>query len=92
MGKTSEKVLAEELGQKLEEMCTLERDINVLLLQVNAKRRRLSSLQDQCIAATGSLAKVQKDILGEKAPLSVRICPGDSVWVLEDALAASASS
>ena len=88
---TSEKVLAEELGQKLEEMCTLERDINVLLLQVNAKRRRLSSVQDQCIAATGSLAKVQKDILGEKAPLSVGISPGDSVWVSEDALAASAS-
>ena len=71
---TSEKVLAEELGQKLEEMCTLERDINVLLLQVNAKRRRLSSVQDQCIAATGSLAKVQKDILGQKAPSPVGTC------------------
>ena len=89
---TSEKKLAEELGQKLEEMCTLERDINVLLLQVNAKRRRLSSVQDQCIAAVGSLSKVQKAILGEKAPLSVGMCPGDSVWVSEDALDASASS
>ena len=71
---TSEKLLAEELGQKLEEMCTLERDINVLQLQVNAKRRRLSSLQDQCIAATGSLAKVQKDLLGQKAPSPVGTC------------------
>ena len=70
----SEKRLAEELGQKLEEMCTLERDINVLQLQVNAKRRQLSSLQDQCIAATGSLAKVQKDILGEQAPSPVGTC------------------
>ena len=71
---TSEKLLAEELGQKLEEMCTLERDINVLQLQVSAKRRRLSSLQDQCIAATGSLAKVQKDLLGQKAPSPVGTC------------------
>ena len=71
---TSEKLLGEELGQKLEEMCTLERDINVLQLQVSAKRRRLSSLQDQCIAAAGSLAKVQKDLLGQKAPSPVGTC------------------
>ena len=89
---TSEKVLAEELGQKLEEMCTLERDINVLLLQVNAKRRRLSSVQDQCIAAVGSLSKVQKAILGEKAPPGVGEGPTPSVRVSEDALDASASS
>ena len=55
---TSEKLLAEELGQKVEEMCTLKRDIDVLQLQVNAKRRRISFLQGQCIAASGSLAKV----------------------------------
>ena len=71
---TSEKLLAEELGQKVEEICTLKRDIDVLQLQVNAKRRRLSFLQDQCIAASGSLAKVQKDILGEQAPSPAGTC------------------
>ena len=55
---TSEKLLAEELRQKLEERSTLERDINVLQLQLRAKRRRLSSLQDQCIAATGGVPPV----------------------------------
>ena len=55
-------------------MCTLERDINVLKLQVNAKRLRLSFLQDQCIAESGSLAKVLKDILGEQAPSLLGTC------------------
>ena len=64
---TSEKLLAEELGQKVEEICTLKRDIDVPQLQVHAKRRRPTFLQDQCIAVSGRLAKVQKDILGEQA-------------------------
>ena len=71
---TSEKLLAEELGQKVEEMCTLKRDIDVPQLQVHAKRRRPSFLQDQCIAVSGRLAKVQKDILGQKAPSPVGTC------------------
>ena len=68
---TSEKLLAEELGQKVEEICTLKRDIDVPQLQVHAKRRRPTFLQDQCIAVSGRLAKVQKDILGEQVPSPV---------------------
>jgi len=65
---TSEKQLAEELGGKTEEICTLKHDLNALQGQLNNKRRRPARLEDECKEVSHRLVAVQKEILGEQVP------------------------